>query len=121
MANRKFEIVQRLLQDRPQGIDEAMLTWWHNLREHGGLRLTLRGYDALGHQLKLESWALKIPDFKTVFTKKIYLELDRKLTWPYYIDRKEQAIRLFGGREAVMARLYGDIRVWMEKTPHRSL
>lgn len=119
MINRKLEIVRCLLRDRPQDIDEAMLTWWHNLREHGGLRLTLRGYDAMGHQLKVESWPIKPPDFKSVLSKKMYLDLDRKLNWPYYIDRKEQELRLFGSREAVMARLYGNIKTWLDSMPHR--
>lgn len=119
MTNRKLEIVQRLLEDRPQEVDTAMLTWWHNLREQGGLRLTLRGYDALNNQLKMQSWSIAVEDFKTVFTKKTYLDLDRKLNWPYYIERKGQLLILFGSREAIMARLYGDILVWLDNTPRR--
>lgn len=119
MINRKLDIVQRLLPDRPKEVDAAMLTWWHNLREQGGLRLTLQGYDALDNQLKLQSWSIFVEDFKTVFSKKTYLELDRKLNWPYYIERKWQKLILFGSREAMMAQLYGDISAWLANTPRR--
>ncbi len=119
MANRKFEIVQKLLQDRPEDINSAMLTWWHNLREQGGLRLTLQGYDALDNQLKLQSWSVSVDDFKTVFSKKTYLDLDRKLNWPYYIERKGQKLILFGSREAMMAQLYGNLPAWLANTPRR--
>jgi hypothetical protein len=50
-------------------------------------------------------------------TKRVILDLDRKLEWPYYLDfdaRKKRArIVFFGSREAMMASIYGDIEKWL--------
>lgn len=119
MKNRKLEILNKILPEQEEAIEAAMLTWWHNLRDHGGLRLTLRGYDALVNQLKLQCWTIDIKDFRSVFSKRVYLDLDRKLSWPYYIDRKNHCLVLFGSRDAVLARLYGDVIKWLAAVPNR--
>jgi hypothetical protein len=35
-------------------VDHAYNTWWHNLRNSGGMRLTTSGYHAFLNLLKLE-------------------------------------------------------------------
>jgi hypothetical protein len=126
MPNRKLDIVQRLLADIPDALrepeDRAMKTWWANIRPQGGLRLTQHGYHIMHEVLQLESWQMDLSDdaaraLPGRMTKKIILDLDRKLQWPYYLDfnvrKKKKRIVFFGSREAMMAAMYGDLERWL--------
>jgi len=122
MPDRKLDIVQRLMPQVPmeyqQSTDSAMKTWWANIRRDGGMRLTELGFEILHHVLKLESWQFDLADLdRPVFTKRLILDLDRKLEWPYYIEvnikKKRRRIVFFGSREAMMATLYGDLQKWI--------
>ncbi len=127
MSNRKLDIVQRLLADIPvqykESESQAMITWWANIRRDGGFRLTQHGYAIMHDVLKLESWVLDLSDGNDIqsshsrITKKIILDLDRKLEWPYYLDfnarKKRRRIVFFGSREAMMAAMYGDLERWL--------
>ena len=101
-----------------QSQDHAMRTWWANIRRDGGMRLTDLGYEIMHDILKLKSWELDFKDQdKTIFTKRLIVDLDRKLEWPYYIKvsikRKRRRIVFFGSREAMMATMYGDLKQWL--------
>lgn len=127
MQNRKLEIVTRLRDSIPEkfqeSIDQAMVTWWANIRKDGGMRLTNHGYKIMHDVLKIESWALDLSDTDEVgstrsrIDKKTILDLDRKLEWPYYLDfdarKKKRQIIFFGSREAMMATMYGDLKKWL--------
>lgn len=126
MPNRKLEIVQRLLADIPdpfrETAEQAMITWWANIRSEGGLRLTHHGYCIMHEILKLESWELDLTDgppggHRARVDKKTILALDRKLKWPYYLEfdarKKRRRIIFFGSREAMMATMYGDLEKWL--------
>ena len=122
MKNRKLDIVARLIPQLPeqyqQGVDHAMSTWWANIRREGGLRLTTYGYEIMHDILKLESWELDLRDQeRTIFTKRLILDLDHKLEWPYFIEvnirKKKRRIVFFGSREAMMATMYGDLKKWL--------
>ena len=120
----KEQITQAILDQLPEEIqlgfkdlDDAMMYFWMNFRESGGLRLTKNGYEVLTKILKLESWALDIDPHK--ITKRTILQLDRKLTAPYYIAVRrvgEPKIILFSSREAIMASLYGDITAYLQQS-----
>ena len=120
----KEQITQAILDQLPEEIqlgfkdlDDAMMYFWMNFRESGGLRLTKNGYEVLTKILKLESWALDIDPHK--ITKRTILQLDRKLTAPYYIAVRrvgEPKIILFSSREAIMASLYGDITAYLQSS-----
>jgi hypothetical protein len=122
MQDRRLEIIQRLMprvpERRQQTPEHAMLTWWANIRRDGGMRLTDLGYEIMHDVLGLESWELDLRDQdKTIFTKRLIVDLDRKLEWPYYIEvnvkRKRRRIVFFGSREAMMATIYGDLGRWL--------
>ena len=123
MPNRKLSITLGLLQqvpeDRRESWDQALVTWWANIRPEGGLRLTRHGYDILKNVLEMESWELDLSGStdKSLINKKIILALDRKLEWPYYLDfnprKKTRRIVFFGSREALMATMYGDLEKWL--------
>ena len=123
MPDRRLEIVQRLMPQVPleyqQNPDHAMHTWWANIRRDGGMRLTDLGYEIMHDVLHLESWELDLQDrTQTIFTKRLIVDLDRKLEWPYYIEvsvkRRRRRIVFFGSREAMMATMYGDLRQWLD-------
>ena len=122
MRGRKLEIVQGLMPRIPmeyqQSTESAMKTWWVNIRRDGGMRLTDLGYEVMHDLLRLESWELDLASHdRQIFTKRLILDLDRKLEWPYYIEvsvkRKRRRIVFFGSREAMMATMYGDLEKWL--------
>ena len=122
MPNRKLSITLGLLEQLPEQDrepwDQALITWWANIRPEGGLRLTKHGYDILHNVLKYESWSLDLVNPTNItISKRIVLDLDRKLEWPYYLDfnprKKTRRIVFFGSREAMMATMYGDLEKWL--------
>jgi len=124
MHNRKLEIIQRLMPQVPmeyqQSIDNAMITWWANIRRDGGLRLTNAGYEMMHDVLRLDSWELDLSDRpRPALTKKLILEMDRKLEWPYYLDfnprKKKNRVVFFSSREAMLATLYGDLESFLKQ------
>lgn len=118
----KSEITEQLVKLLPPShvvlVKEAKLTWWHNLREQGGLRLTYDGYTALAKHLEFESWSINLQPNSV--NKKLLLELDKKMTYPYYIKTRAPAsIIFFGSRDAMMATLYGDLSQWLSSCQER--
>ena len=122
MSNRKLSItlglLEQLPEDRREPWDQALVTWWANVRPEGGLRLTKHGYEILHDVLQYESWSLDLnTPINITISKRIVLDLDRKLEWPYYIDfnprKKTRRIVFFGSREAMMATMYGDLARWL--------
>ncbi len=113
----KTEITQRIIDtsDRPGflNLEIALKTWYQNIRPTGGMRLTTYGYKIL-RALEIESWAWALPKEKGYIDKKLLLDLDRKLEYPYFINAKTREIVFFSSREAMMASLYGDIKPWLK-------
>jgi hypothetical protein len=111
----KHEITQRLVELLPESaditIDQALKSWYMNLRKDGGLRLTDSGYQAL-IMLDIESWPVDI-DLKYI-DKRGLLALDRKIHFPYYINAKKRQLIMFSSREAMLATLYGDLRQFLD-------
>ena len=123
MHDRRLEIIQRLMPQIPleyqQSTDHAMRTWWANIRRDGGMRLTATGYEMMHDVLRLESWRLDLAhEERQIFTKRLILDLDRKLEWPYYIEvnfkKRIRHIVFFGSREAMIATMYGDLKQWLD-------
>jgi hypothetical protein len=88
-----------------------MSAWWFNLRRNGGMRLTSTGYQSLSNDLELEHYSYSIDDPHT-FDKHLILKLDRKMQMPYYIHAVKgipKKIVFFGGKEAMLVNLYGDL------------
>ena len=96
-------------------VEHAYNTWWHNLRNSGGMRLTAHGLNAFTNLLKLEHYDYRIDPFD--LNSKIIIAMDRRLQQPYYIATKKMIpiqIIFFGSKEAMMANLYGDIRKFID-------
>ena len=91
-------------------VDEAMRTWWQNIREDGGLRLTYEGYHVFSNFLELSSYTFDLPE--KLLTPANLITLDRHMTCPYYMvnNRKHNSMVMFGSKEAMMAVLHGDMQ-----------
>jgi len=96
-----------------------MLTWWYNIRDTGGLRLTAEGNRALSEDLDVESWSWSYTNAKSI-NKRILLLMDRRLTFPYYIDRRGKRVIFYSSQEAMMISLYGDLEPWLLTLPEVS-
>jgi hypothetical protein len=113
-VSRRRELTQGILDLLPGGhnidIDHALHTWYYNIRESGGFRLTAVGYATI-KAAAIESWSIPV-QIKDI-DKKGLLTMDRNLKWPYFIDLSRKRLVLFSSRDAVMATLYGDVKQWL--------
>jgi hypothetical protein len=108
----KLVLTQELITRYPDAplLDEAMVTWWQNIRDDGGLRLTYEGFYVFENLLELESYSFELPE--KLLTPRNLIALDRHMASPYYIvnNRKLNTLVMFGSREALMATLHGDMQ-----------
>ena len=108
----KLALTQELITRYPDAptVDDAMRTWWQNIRNDGGLRLTDVGYLVFSNYLELSSYTFELPE--KLLTPRNLIALDRYMASPYYIvnNRKHNNIVMFGSREALMATLHGDMQ-----------
>ena len=60
----KLALTQELITRYPDapGLDEAMVTWWQNIRDDGGLRLTYEGFYVFENLLELSSYTFELPE-----------------------------------------------------------
>lgn len=108
-------LISQLPDEEKETVDRAMSLWWYNIRQGGGLRLTELGFYILSKVLELEHYGVDIDPHK--LDRKAVLKLDRRLQMPYYIEAKKKIpvrIIMFGSREALLARLYGDLDKFLE-------
>lgn len=108
----KFALTAELIHHYPDApsVDDAMRTWWQNIREDGGLRLTYEGYRVFSDCLELNSYTFELPE--KLLTPKNLIALDRRMTCPYYMvnNRKFNKLVMFGSKEAMMAVLHGNMQ-----------
>ena len=118
----KHKLTKRLIELLPEdhriSLEEAMIVWYTNFRNNGGFRLTQNGLQVM-KILGLESWSVELDDIKITMDKTMLLALDRKLTYPYFIDYKKKAIIFYSSKEAVMATMYSSIKNWLDHMPQR--
>lgn len=104
--------------------DQALHSWWKNLRESGGLQLSVIGYRIFQDHAGFEKFEFVMP--RPSLNARTLLILDRHLQWPWTVvngtGRVEAKLVLFGSQEAVMATLYGDLTTWissLDQTCHK--
>jgi len=123
MLPNKKSITQKVLdtleQTGPGDFDEALISWWSNIRAAGGLRLTIHGYRAF-QAAELESWSVEMEDIKITMNKRLLLDLDRKLKYPYFIDYKNKKVIFYSSKEAMMAQIFGSIKSWLDNYESRA-
>ena len=91
-------------------LKEYMPQWWQNTRakDEGGLRLTDEGFRFIKEDLDLQTYDVPYPpDFE--FTTQTIIFLDKFITCPYYLGRKELVVT--DEKKALELHLFsGDIR-----------
>ena len=100
-------LVKLLPEESRINVYQAYSTWWINLRNQGGLRLTDVGYTVFCQVLEFKQYEY---DFSQ-YDKKMLLQLDQTLENPYYITGKKIQSKLifFSSKEAMLAKLYGNL------------
>ena len=110
------ELIRHLPHHENYSVEDVYPLWWHNLRNNGGMRLTVVGYEVFCNDLKIENWCFPIEEHE--LNTRLILALDRKLQNPYYIRfNKKRALEIvfFDSREAVLATLYGNIKKFIDR------
>lgn len=113
----KLAITQALIAQIPPdnrpGINHAMQTWWRNIRQGSGLRLTVAGHKTM-KQLAVESYHFDINPEQ--LTPRLLVMLDQRLQDPYFLmaDRRKPWIEFYGSQEALLANLYGDLSKFLD-------
>jgi hypothetical protein len=93
-------------------VDEAMATWWKNPNLDAGMRLSAEGFFVF-NLVKIESYKFQLPPNIHVRSSTL-LTLDRGMSWPYYLTQgKASEIHIYGGQEATMFALYGDVEKFL--------
>jgi hypothetical protein len=108
-------LVQQLDPELGITVEHAYNTWWHNLRNRGGMRLTSKGHETFTRLLKIKHYNFNLEPFD--LNSKLIIAMDRRLQQPYYIVTKKMMpiqIIFFGSKEAMMANLYGDIKKFID-------
>lgn len=112
----KSQITQQILlqlpdNDRPS-FEQAMKSWWQDIRTHSGLRLSISGYDAFS-RLQIEQHQFDVPKNSLHFSRHL-VTLNKKLPCPYYIlVGKNSKLIIFGSDQAVIYALYGDLEKFL--------
>lgn len=88
----------------PAKFKDCCWAWWHNPTSKTSMRLTLRGFTALT-ELGMKHSNMKV-DSSLGKNLKIYMLLDRHMTAPFYIVRRDR-IAFFGDTDRIMLELMG--------------
>ena len=107
-------LVKLLPEESRINVYQAYSTWWINLRNQGGLRLTDVGYTVFCQVLEFKQYEYDFSQYDSNFAqydKKMLLQLDQTLENPYYITGKKIQSKLifFSSKEAMLAKLYGNL------------
>jgi len=125
----KEVITEAVLKQLPESQitkEEALGTWWVNIRRSGGLRLTPVGQRAF-EKAEIQSYDYPFPKPvpREVSWPTLLLEMDNKLKSPYYIGfhaekkPREPFVKIYDSKVAVMISLYGNIFDYMRTIKSR--
>jgi hypothetical protein len=111
---KRHDLVKRILElsSDTQTPDLVSAMWFQDIRKNGGWRLTQAGLSAL-RAANIQHWSVPLDSKK--ITKKLLLEMNKKIHWPYFISIKPPSLILFNDHDAVMAQLHGDPVSWITK------
>lgn len=116
METNKRNFVRHILGLLPDiDIDEetALVSWYQNIRNSGGLRLSPLGYQAF-MTAGIEHWSVSFGGAVRHLSVPTLMGMDKKMKYPYYLDFKKKQIVTFSSREAMLATLYGDLQKFLE-------
>lgn len=119
-------VLAELPTDRRQPLEEAMVTWWMNIRQQGGFRLSDYGDTAFQlAQIEHNNFVYEIPASATKRDGRwmqIMLDIDQALNVPYYFyrgDKKQIMIRVYDSKTAMLVNLYGTFQEFIDSVKSR--
>jgi hypothetical protein len=93
-------------------LDQALQQWWKDPRDETGLRLSAEGFFVFG-LAEIANYRFAVPPGIHAKAATL-LTLDRGMTCPYYLTQgKSPEIYIYGGQEATMFALYGDVEKFL--------
>jgi hypothetical protein len=112
----KSQLTQQILAQLPEddrpSFEQAMKTWWQDIRDDSGLRLSISGYDAFTH-LKIQCHEFDVSPSMPALPRHL-ITLNKKLDCPYYLQLgKKPKLIIFGSQQAVMYAMYGDLEKFL--------
>lgn len=120
-------IIEQTGSENSFDIDTAMRTFWLDIRNEGGLRLTDVG-DSFFKRADIESFEFpfrlqRITDKEPIYSyQNLMLDLSLKVPCPYYIGRhkpNEPYIKIYDSKIAMMINLYGNIYEYLRNSQLR--
>jgi len=126
----KHRITKAILEQLPEcklSSESAMKTFWLDIRNEGGLRLSDSG-DKAFQEADIESFEFpfrlkKITDTEPIYSyQNLMLDLSLKIPCPYFIGRHkptEPYIKIYDSKVAMMVSLYGDIYEYLRNSQLR--
>lgn len=93
-------------------LENAMLSWWRNIRKTGGLGLSDTGHEWLVQELNLPHWRyVALHQDGASMSLRRQLTLDRHCPCVYWFrsNSRQAELVLFDSREAVTYQLYGNL------------
>ena len=121
----KYTITRLVMDQLPSNnipIETIISDWWFT-KSGDSLRLTPQG-DIMFRQAEIEFFDLPVKVNKTNWYK-FLTDCNKKIKCPYYfsvnknVESKEQFIRLYDSKIAMMLALYGDIESYLESVKVR--
>jgi len=102
-----------------QSYDKARLSWWKNIRKHGGLGLTIAG-DEQFRSVGLEYWDLPWGGGATSLERSyLAFALDQSMICPFLFVGSSLTVRVYDSRVAAIIALHGGIYSYMATLPKR--
>lgn len=104
-----------------QSYDKARLSWWKNIRKHGGLGLTVVG-DEQFRSVGLEYWDLPCGSTATILERThLSFALDQSMICPFFlcIVGSSRTVRVYDSRIATIIALHGGIYSYIATLPKR--
>jgi hypothetical protein len=123
----KTRITKAILEQLPEcklSPESALKTFWLDIRNEGGLRLSDNG-DKAFTEAEIESFEFpfrlkKITDKEPIYSyQNLMLDLSLKVPCPYFIGRHkptEPYIKIYDSKVAVMISLYGGIYEYLRNS-----
>ena len=106
------QLLDQLATETRPSLDQALKDWWINIRDNGGMRLSEAGY-LVFDKFDLDRYEHRLDNF--IINASFLIVLDKKLSCPYYLQLGKKArLVMFGSREAMMLKLYGDIERYLD-------
>lgn len=103
-------------------IDNAMITWWQNIRSTGGFGLTYVGSKAF-ESAEIEYQEFDNGESSHMGNTGLSIGLDRKMTTPYYFysDQRRQKIKIYDPRIAMLVSLHESVGAYLKTLDTRPM